>query len=75
MDNDSCATKPAGDVLDEALACDYLHQTPRTLRDWRKRRGLPHCKVTAKVILYRKGDLDAWLAKSRTAHMGRRGAL
>ena len=54
--------KPAGDLLEgDAEAAAYLRQQPRTIRDWRNRRALPHIKVTSKVILFRRSDLDAWL--------------
>ena len=55
------------DVFTEAEAAAYLHQKPRTIRDWRATRGLPCFKPTAKVTLYRRQDLDAWLDRSRVA--------
>lgn len=55
------------DVFNEAGAAAYLYQKPRTIRDWRARLGLPCFKPTAKVTLYRKADLDAWLDRSRVA--------
>jgi hypothetical protein len=60
-------TTIASDVFSEAEAAAYLHQKPRTIRDWRARRGLPCFKPTAKVTLYRRADLDAWLDRSRVA--------
>jgi hypothetical protein len=60
-------------ILNEQEACAFLHQkNPRTLRLWRKTRGLPHYAPTRKVILYRKSDLVAWLEQSRTATIGGR---
>jgi hypothetical protein len=59
------ATTGAADLLDEAQAAEYLRQKERTLRIWRAKRGLPHLKPTSKVVLYRRGDLDAWLSKFR----------
>lgn len=56
------------DVLDESEAAAYLHQKPRTLRIWRTR-GLPFYKPSAKVILYKRADLDAWLDKFRIAEI------
>ena len=44
-------TTIASDVFSEAEAAAYLHQKPRTIRDWRARRGLPCFKPTAKVTL------------------------
>ncbi len=60
-------TTIASDVFNETEAAAYLHQKPRTIRDWRARRGLPCFKPTAKVTLYRRADLDAWLERSRVA--------
>jgi len=57
-------TTIASDVFSEAEAAAYLHQKPRTIREWRATRGLPCFKPTAKVTLYRKADLDAWLEHS-----------
>jgi excisionase family DNA binding protein len=66
----NCNSKPASgqsDVFNEAEAAAYLKITKRTCRDWRARRGLPACKPTAKITLYRKADLDEWLLRSRVA--------
>jgi hypothetical protein len=60
-------TTIASDVFSEAEAAAYLHQKPRTIREWRARRGLPCFKPTAKVTLYRRADLDAWLDRTRVA--------
>lgn len=63
-------SKPAempGDVMNEAEAAAYLRQKPRTLRLWRRTRGLPFFKLTSKVILFRRADIDAWLAQRRVA--------
>jgi hypothetical protein len=57
----------SSDVFSEAEAAAYLHQKPRTIRDWRAQRGLPCFKPTAKVTLYRRADLDAWLDRTRVA--------
>jgi excisionase family DNA binding protein len=55
------------DIFDDPQACAYLHIESRTLRLWRHERGLPHMKITSKVILYRRSDLDKWLNKHRIA--------
>jgi hypothetical protein len=60
-------TTIASDIFSEAEAAAYLHQKPRTIREWRARRGLPCFKPTAKVTLYRRADLDAWLDRTRVA--------
>lgn len=55
-----------GDLLTDEQAAAILSVEPRTLRLWRHTRGLPHLKLTSKVIRYRRSDLDAWLNRSRT---------
>jgi len=62
----------AANILDDARAAEYLKITPRTLRLWRARRGLPHFKLTPKCIRYSRGDLDGWLARFRTARVAPR---
>jgi DNA-binding transcriptional MerR regulator len=60
-------TAPA-DILTDPEAAAYLGGvTPRTLRLWRHTRGLPHLKLTSKVIRYRRTDLDAWLNRHRVS--------
>jgi len=54
-------------VMNEAECADYLRQKPRTIRLWRKRRGLPFIKLTSKVVLFRRPDVDGWLAQHRVA--------
>jgi excisionase family DNA binding protein len=54
-------------LLDDQQAAAYLITTPRTLREWRARRGLPFIRITSKVIRFRKNDLDAWLERRRVA--------
>jgi len=52
--------------LNESEACQYLGGvTPRTLQEWRRKRGLPHIKLTAKHIIYKRVDLDGWLERFR----------
>lgn len=70
--NDILQKSPAdGGVLTEPQAAAYLHQKPRTLRLWRRRRALPHFKLTGKVVLYSRADLDGWLEKHRVTTIGR----
>ena len=52
-------------IFNEGEAANYLHQKPRTLKLWRRQRGLPHFKVTGKVVLYSRTDLDQWLEQHR----------
>jgi hypothetical protein len=63
----SSELKPTGDVFNDAGACAFLITTPRTLRLWRRTLGLPHIRVTAKSLRYRKADLEEWLARRRVA--------
>lgn len=69
-------SKPAtaSDLFNEREAAEYLHQKPRTIRDWRTRRALPCFKPTAKVTLFRKADLDAWLDRHRVTTIARPAA-
>ncbi len=54
-------------LLDEAEAANWIGITPRTLRLWRRTRGVPHYKITGKVIRYSPDDLMAWFEKHRVA--------
>lgn len=56
----------AVELLTDAQAAILLGVEPRTLRLWRNTRGLPHIKITPKVIRYRRSDIEAWLDRSRT---------
>ncbi len=53
--------------MTEDEAARYLRQKPRTLRLWRSTRALPHLKLTQKVVLYRRSDLDRWLERHMQA--------
>ena len=57
------ASTASADILTDLQASAFLAVEPRTLRDWRHKRGLPHIKLTSKVIRYRRSDLDAWLSR------------
>jgi excisionase family DNA binding protein len=60
----------ASDIFTDETAAQYIGGIEaRTVRLWRKSRGLPHVKLSAKVIRIRKADLDAWL-QSRTVRTG-----
>jgi excisionase family DNA binding protein len=58
------------DILNETQAAELLGVQPRTCRLWRKTRGLPHIRITAKEIRFRRSDIDAWLAGLRVATVG-----
>ena len=59
------AAPPAADLLTDAQAAELFSVEPRTLRLWRHTRGLPHIRITSKVIRYRRSDLAEWLARRR----------
>ncbi|WP_017941536.1 MULTISPECIES: helix-turn-helix domain-containing protein [unclassified Thioalkalivibrio] len=45
-------------------AAEYLHLSPRTLIRWRNmRKGPPWVKAGQRII-YRRADVDAWLARN-----------
>ena len=54
------------DLLTEEQAAQFLQIQPRTVRAWRGK-GLPHVKLTARVIRFRRADLDGWISKQRVA--------
>ena len=51
------------ELFDDRGAADYLKTNPRTLRDWRRKFGLPHIRISSHSLRYRKSDLVAWLTK------------
>ncbi len=55
----------------DAALGEHFHQKPRTIRDWRLRRGLPFIRLTQKSIVFRRCDVDAWLASRRVAIVAR----
>lgn len=56
------------ELLDDAQAAVYIGGiTPRAVRDWRFRRGLPFIRITAKVHRIRRADLDSWLDRNKVA--------
>ena len=62
----------AADLLTDTQAAAILAIEPRTLRLWRQTRALPHIRLTAKVIRYRRADLDSWLDRRRVVIGGAR---
>ena len=52
------------DILTDEQCAAILSVLPRTLRLWRKTRGLPYIKLTTKVIRYRRSDINTWLASN-----------
>ena len=65
-------TSNPAQLLTEKEAANLLSVEPRTLRLWRTTRGLPHLKITGKVIRYRRADLDGWLDRCRVQMRGAR---
>jgi len=57
----------AGQILTDETAAALLTVEPRTIRDWRTRRGLPFIRVTPKVVRIRRADLDKWLSRHQVA--------
>ena len=55
------------DLFDDPALCAYLTTNPRTLRLWRRTRGLPFIRISSKVIRYRRADVDRWLASRSVA--------
>ena len=52
-------------LLTEAQAASFVGIEPRTMRLWRKTRGVPHLKLTSKIVRFRSDDLNDWLNKFR----------
>jgi excisionase family DNA binding protein len=53
-------------LTDEDVAAQ-LGVDARTVRAWRNLRGLPHLRITQKVVRYRQSDVDEWAASRRVA--------
>lgn len=53
------------DLLTDEEAANLVAVEPRTIRLWRTRRGLPHLKLTSKVVRIRRRDFDDWLSRHR----------
>jgi predicted DNA-binding transcriptional regulator AlpA len=55
------------DILTDAQCAQLLAVKSRTLRLWRRTRGLPHLRITNREIRYRRSDIDQWLNHRRVA--------
>lgn len=55
----------ANDILAEDQLAQELAVEPRTLRTWRNTRGLPHIRITSKVIRYKRSEVYSWLDRQR----------
>jgi predicted DNA-binding transcriptional regulator AlpA len=58
---------PLGEILTDEQCAALLGIKPRTLRLWRRVRGLPFCKITSREIRYRLTDINQWLEQRRCA--------
>lgn len=65
--HDAAANLAPQDLLDDGQLAAWLRIEPRTLRLWRNTRALPFIRLTPKVIRYRRGDVDNWLARRTVA--------
>ena len=57
----------SGDILTDEEMCRLLNVQTRTLRLWRRQKGLPFLKISSRSIRYRRADIDQWLARHSTA--------
>ena len=59
------AIEPDGGVYlrGQAAAARYLHVSPRCISEWQSRKILTVLKVSRKVVLFRKADLDAAMSR------------
>jgi FixJ family two-component response regulator len=61
--------KPLSEILDgqpliTPQIAEYLQVSERTVANYRAE-GMPHIKITARRCLYRRSDVDKWLAKKK----------
>ncbi|MGO9586310.1 MAG: helix-turn-helix domain-containing protein [Limisphaerales bacterium] len=67
-DTKANTTQNPAEIFDDAQAAAYVGGiTPRAIRDWRTRRGLPFIRITSKVCRIRRTDLDRWMAEHRVS--------
>ena len=59
------AIEPEGGVYlrGQAAAARYLHVSPRCISEWQARKIISVIKVSRKVVLFRKPDLDAAMSR------------
>jgi hypothetical protein len=58
-------TVAAAALLSDKDAAELLHARPQTLRAWRNRRKGPAFYKLSGRILYKREDLEAWIARCR----------
>lgn len=62
LDDGPPTRSPQAEVyLDEVQTATVLGVAPRTVRLWRRTRGLPHMVLSAKVIRIPRSELDVWM--------------
>jgi excisionase family DNA binding protein len=54
-----------GDYLSENEAAEILSVEGRTIRNWMNERGLPHFRITSKVVRIKRTDLVRWIESHR----------
>jgi len=63
------ATNDADEFLTDPQLCELLHVNDRTLLRWRNAGGgPPFVRVGPRRLLYRRRDVEAWLAARTFAH-------
>lgn len=53
--------------LSEQEAASYLRVSPRTLRRWRDAGKVQHSRLSERVVVYRRSDLDEFVAARAVA--------
>jgi hypothetical protein len=56
---------PPGEYLKDEDVAALFGVDERTVVSWRKHRGLPHCKLTTKVVRMKRADIEAWADAKR----------
>lgn len=64
---DSHPGPAANAYLTEPEVARLLNVEPRTIRLWRRTRGLPHIRLTGKVVRFKPADVDEWLTSRRVS--------
>jgi len=57
-------------LLDDDAVAALLGVSARTIRLWRRTRGLPHLRITSKVVRHRRADVLSWVERHRVAQVG-----
>lgn len=59
-------TSPVREILSIPQAAEYLGQSEHTIREWVRRRKIPHYKVNG-AVKFRKSRLDKWINTNEIA--------